>query len=207
MIINVLNSRQARVTLARALYSSASIVLLDDPLAALDVHTAKDVVNSALRGDLVRNRTIILVTHNIPLAGPLADHVIALGKDGRVVSQGSINEALRMDEELRALADNEQATIEIEEKAQDNVVDDTSVKDRTAAGKLIVAEEKAMGHVEWTAVKLFVDGVGGVFSWSIVLSIGILSTLITIGETWSIGYWAAQYDDRPASEVSALRCV
>ncbi len=156
---------QARVTLARALHSSTSIVLLDDPLAALDIHTAKDVVNKALRGDLMHNRTVILVNHNITLAAPLADHVIALSKDGRVVSQGSINHALKASAELQALAQKERIAAETEEKeGADAVNDDAKMKNKTAAGKLIVEEEKAMGHVEWAAIKMFMDGVGGLFS-------------------------------------------
>ena len=53
--------QKARVTLARAIYSSADILLLDDVLAALDVHTAKWIVDKCFKGDLVRGRTVVLV--------------------------------------------------------------------------------------------------------------------------------------------------
>ena len=52
---------QARITLARAIYSTAEILLLDDVLSALDVHTSQWIVRECFRGDLVRGRTIILV--------------------------------------------------------------------------------------------------------------------------------------------------
>ena len=52
---------QARITLARAIYSNANILLLDDVLAALDVHTAKWIVDKCFQGDLVKGRTVILV--------------------------------------------------------------------------------------------------------------------------------------------------
>lgn len=55
------NLQQARITLARAIYSPAEILLLDDVLAALDVHTSQWVVTKCFKGDLVRGRTIILV--------------------------------------------------------------------------------------------------------------------------------------------------
>ena len=40
---------KARLALARALYSSASILLLDDILSALDVHTSRWIVDKCLR--------------------------------------------------------------------------------------------------------------------------------------------------------------
>jgi ABC-type Mn2+/Zn2+ transport system ATPase subunit len=45
---------QARITLARAIYSSAQLLLLDDVLAALDVHTAKWIVDECFKGDLIK---------------------------------------------------------------------------------------------------------------------------------------------------------
>ena len=53
--------QKARVTLARAIYSRAQILILDDVLAALDVHTARWVVDKCLQGDLVQGRTVLLV--------------------------------------------------------------------------------------------------------------------------------------------------
>lgn len=53
--------QKARITLARAIYSQAQILILDDVLAALDVHTARWVVDKCLQGDLVRGRTVLLV--------------------------------------------------------------------------------------------------------------------------------------------------
>ena len=56
--------QKARVTLARAIYSHADILLLDDVLAALDVHTAKWIIDKCFKGDLVRGRTVLLVVCN-----------------------------------------------------------------------------------------------------------------------------------------------
>ena len=49
------------MTLARAVYSRAEILLLDDILAALDVHTSRWIVDKCLKGDLLKDRTVILV--------------------------------------------------------------------------------------------------------------------------------------------------
>ncbi|KAF8955959.1 ABC transporter type 1, transmembrane domain-containing protein [Flammula alnicola] len=73
--------QKARITLARAIYSPAEIILLDDVLAALDVHTSSWIVDECFRGDLVKNRTILLV--------PVADFIVSVGTDGRVKSRGT----------------------------------------------------------------------------------------------------------------------
>jgi ABC-type multidrug transport system fused ATPase/permease subunit len=61
------------VTLARAIYSSAEILLLDDVLAALDVHTSQWVVDKCFKGDLVKGRTVVLVASLIPMFTSLLD--------------------------------------------------------------------------------------------------------------------------------------
>ncbi|KAJ6438792.1 nitrate assimilation regulatory protein nirA [Purpureocillium lavendulum] len=54
--------QKQRVSLARALYSTASILLLDDVFSALDVHTTTRVYDRCFRSRLLQNRTVILVT-------------------------------------------------------------------------------------------------------------------------------------------------
>ena len=54
---------QARVSLARAAYSQSDVILLDDPLSAVDAHVGKDILEQCLlQGPLV-DKTRILVTH------------------------------------------------------------------------------------------------------------------------------------------------
>jgi ABC-type multidrug transport system fused ATPase/permease subunit len=55
--------QKARITLARAVYSKADILILDDVLAALDVHTSVWIAKKCLgpAGELVKGRTVIMV--------------------------------------------------------------------------------------------------------------------------------------------------
>ncbi|UZJ54396.1 hypothetical protein CBS101457_003716 [Exobasidium rhododendri] len=85
--------QKARVALARALYSPAKYLLIDDALSAVDVHTAKHLYRQYLKGPLVKNRTIILVTHATSLCLPGAGFVVAM-KEGRVVASGLPSDVL-----------------------------------------------------------------------------------------------------------------
>ncbi|KAH9059058.1 P-loop containing nucleoside triphosphate hydrolase protein [Lactarius vividus] len=194
--------QKARVTLARAVYSSSQILILDDVLAALDVHTARWIVEKCFEGDLIRGRTILLVTHNVAMATPLADYVVSLGKDGRIASRGSVSDALKKDKSLaKELAKGARAIKDDEKKIDAEQPDETA---KPSDGKLILAEEIAEGHVSWDAVKLFIGGLGGthpVLFW-ILFAGGMLLcyTLVTV-QTWFMGYWAEQYDIYPSDEV------
>lgn len=53
-----------RIALARALYSCASLLLLDDVMSAVDPEVRQWIVDKALCGDLAKGRTRILVTHH-----------------------------------------------------------------------------------------------------------------------------------------------
>ena len=77
-------ARKARVALARAVYSPASILLLDDPISALDQQTAEWIIRRCLTGNLVEGRTIVLVTHRIDICKGLATRP----SKSRVVAHG-----------------------------------------------------------------------------------------------------------------------
>jgi molybdate transport system ATP-binding protein len=85
---NLSGGQQQRVALARALATSPRLLLLDEPLAALDVSTRADV-----RRDLRRHLrefagVNLLVTHDALEAFALADHLIVM-EQGRILQSGS----------------------------------------------------------------------------------------------------------------------
>ncbi|KAL8772653.1 MAG: hypothetical protein Q9209_002314 [Squamulea sp. 1 TL-2023] len=85
--------QKQRISLARALYCKAKHILLDDCLSAVDSHTAKHIFEQCIRGPLMAGRTCILVTHNIALCLPAAQHVVCL-RNGKISAQGSPEEVV-----------------------------------------------------------------------------------------------------------------
>lgn len=82
--------QKARVSLARAVYRAADIILLDDPLSAVDTHVGRHLFDRCLanKGLLGRQKsTRILVTHQVHFLTK-ADWIVIL-KDGQIERQGS----------------------------------------------------------------------------------------------------------------------
>ena len=93
--VNLSGGQQQRVALARALYAGASVCLLDDPLSAVDAHVGEHMMREAILGlrdgRFARHGArpcVVLCTHQVQLAVPLADHVLVLSADGSVARQG-----------------------------------------------------------------------------------------------------------------------
>ncbi|KAF8139182.1 P-loop containing nucleoside triphosphate hydrolase protein [Mycena galopus ATCC 62051] len=194
--------QKARLTLARAVYSKASILLLDDVLAALDVHTAQWIVEKCLSGDLIENRTVILVTHNVALTRPIADFVVSFGSDGQVHSQGTISEITKRGS-LAAQIHKDQQVLD---KTQQEIDAEAPVSVSTE-GKLIVAEEVQLGHVSASSLKMYFLAMGGkypLFFFAAFFGGLFFQQFFVTLRTWQLGYWAKQYDDRPAEDVDVI---
>lgn len=76
--VNLSGGQKARVSLARAVYSRASYLFLDDVLSAVDAHTASHLFQNCLKGPLLRGRTVILVSHHVQLCAPGAAYIVHL---------------------------------------------------------------------------------------------------------------------------------
>lgn len=79
--INLSGGQKARVGLARAIYANKDLILLDDPISALDANVKKSIFKNVIMGDL-KTKTRVLVTHAIDFLH-LADRIIVI-KDGKV---------------------------------------------------------------------------------------------------------------------------
>jgi len=90
--INLSGGQKARVSLARAVYANKDIVLMDDPISALDSKVRKKIYKRVFQ-TMLKGKTRILCTHAIDFLH-LADKIVVLD-EGSIAVQGSYEDVLK----------------------------------------------------------------------------------------------------------------
>ncbi|KAF9075994.1 hypothetical protein BDP27DRAFT_1380610 [Rhodocollybia butyracea] len=182
--LSVSGGQKARLTLARAIYSQAEILILDDILAALDVHTSKWIVEECLSGDLVKGRTVIMVVST------MATSCLSTASD-------NIDGYIEFSRDVLEQAAEEELDPQVDVKNENN----------TANSKLIVSEEIQEGnHVGRAAIALYISGLGGkhpVLFFTFFFACLFTAHFIGVVQTWFLSYWAEQYASHAPTQVSA----
>ncbi|KAJ3515541.1 hypothetical protein NLJ89_g1687 [Agrocybe chaxingu] len=212
--VNLSGGQKARVSLARAVYSRASILFLDDVLSAVDAHTAHHLYHECLKGELMEGRTVILVSHHVQLCAPGASYIVALD-NGRVQFEGpkdefyssgaikalvqSTSTAAQEDdkEEKEALEEAEKRILATEaesgSEASSTVATSTpaSVKlDRKPARKLVEEEKRAVGRISRDIWETYVWACGNGWYWMIFIFILIVASASPVIENGWLRHWS-----------------
>ena len=83
-----------RVALARALVTDPCVLLLDEPLAALDAATKGKILDDLRQWNRAHRIPILYVTHSREEVLVLGDHVLVI-ENGRIIAQGTPHQVLR----------------------------------------------------------------------------------------------------------------
>jgi len=97
--VNLSGGQRQRVALARALIAGTRVIVMDDPLSAVDTHTEHELVDG-LR-PVLGGRTVLLATQRLSTL-ELADRAVVL-QDGKIAEDGLPGELLVGDGEFAAL--------------------------------------------------------------------------------------------------------
>lgn len=83
---------QQRVAIARALITTPSLLLMDEPFAALDAITRERMNDELLRIWTLSGCTVFFITHDIGEAAYMSDRILAMSpRPGRVVADLKLN--------------------------------------------------------------------------------------------------------------------
>ena len=169
------------------------VLLLDDPLSALDHETAATIVQRFLGGHLAEGRTIILITHRPELCLGLAKQTIEIEN----------GEARTLEPESVASSSRELSRIESSKSADGSVKE--NLKEQAAAAipeKFLEDEKREHGGVKASVYWEYIKA-GRIEWWIISIGVMILGRLIDVGETWFLKQWGESYSTSSVRTVSS----
>jgi len=203
--INLSGGQKARVCLARAMYDETSkVLMLDDPLSAVDSHVGEHLFSQAIMGDISRGKTRILVTHHVHFL-PRCDSVIIM-EHGKVKHQGTYEELVAKGVEFKGLEDYESeegSTEESIETPEGDVKSSRKLKKRSSSigedksmmkkkgQNLISEEDREIGSVDASAFFQY-GKAGGLWMFVCVFFSQALNRGLEVGSSFWLAYWATQ---------------
>ncbi|XP_036934103.1 multidrug resistance-associated protein 5 isoform X3 [Acanthopagrus latus] len=200
---NLSGGQRQRVSLARALYSERPILLLDDPLSAVDACVGSYVFRKAIRG-FGKGKTVLFVTHQLQYLSE-CDHVILM-KDGQISECGTHEQLLAKERDYATLFNSMQQENLVKENLKnkqqrtdtekaDSTVDVAKVRPKVENKKgeqLMKAEEKGSGAVAWSVYGAYVKAAGGPIVFLINAFLFISTTGSIAFSNWWLSYWITQ---------------
>ncbi|KAK0453030.1 multidrug resistance-associated ABC transporter [Armillaria borealis] len=193
--INLSGGQKARVSLARVAYSSSEIVLLDDPLSAVDACVGKSILDNCLLKGPLASKTRILVTHTLHVLDKV-DYIYVVD-EGVIKEQGTYTYLIENSVIFSRVME-EYGTAECYNDAPENsrIVDingKRAVADlpKYKNSALIRTEERYTGSVAWKTYRDYLRVAGGVIWAPILLLLLVLNQCSRVGNTVFLGFWTA----------------
>jgi ABC-type multidrug transport system fused ATPase/permease subunit len=153
--VSLSGGQKARVCCARALYADADIVVMDDPLSAVDAHVDRQLFNSWFQASsgILSRKTVVLVTNAAHHLSRSEIHRIYYMEDCKIVEQGSYQDLMAQKGKLTQLIESYSQVHNVEEESPEQEVADSS-SDINTAVEITEAvekkeEKKEEGKVTW----------------------------------------------------------
>ncbi|XP_008418789.1 multidrug resistance-associated protein 5 [Poecilia reticulata] len=200
---NLSGGQRQRLSLARALYSERPVLLLDDPLSAVDACVGSHIFSRAIRG-AAKGKTVLFVTHQLQYL-PECDDVILM-KDGQIVEHGNHAQLMSKERDYATLFNSLQQENVVKEnlknkltteevKTADAAAEVAKVEpkvERKSGERLMKAEEKGSGAVAWSVYGAYIKAAGGPLVF-IINMVFFLSTTGSIAfSNWWLSHWIRQ---------------
>lgn len=187
--ITVSGGQKQRINIARAIYFNADIILMDDPLSAVDAHVGRHIFDHAICG-LLQNKCRVLATHQLHVLNR-CDRIIWM-QDGHIAAFDTYDNLMAHNEGFAHMMVGTAA--EEEEGDGDTKDGQTSKKNRKNAKRgmaLMQAEERAVKSVPWSVYSAYIRASGSIFNGPILLILLVISQSANIATSLWLSYWTS----------------
>lgn len=188
--ITISGGQKQRLNIARAIYFDADIVIMDDPLSAVDAHVGRHIFNQAILG-LLKDKSRVLATHQLWVLSR-CDRIVWMDA-GKIQAIDTFDNLMRDYEAFRELME----STTLEEKKEENKSnteegeDPKKVKKRQkkAGALLMQAEERAIASVPWSTYKAYIEASGSFLNAPLLLLLLIISQGGNIITSLWLSWW------------------
>lgn len=192
--ITVSGGQKQRLNIARAIYFNSDIVIMDDPLSAVDAHVGRHIFDNAICG-LLKDKCRVLATHQLHVLHR-CDRIIWL-QDGQIESIDTFDNLMRDNEGFQKMM----ASTAQEEKIEEEVADEDEVEDEKKDAKkrkvvkrgaaLMQQEERAVKSVSWSVYDAYIRASGSLLNGPMIVFLLILSQGANITTSLWLSWWTS----------------
>ncbi|KIW66306.1 hypothetical protein PV04_08503 [Phialophora macrospora] len=182
--IGLSGGQKARVALARAVYSRTQVLLLDDPLSALDQQTAEWIVTRCLCSSLMKDRIVVLVTHRTDICQHLASQLVEISNGTAVLH--------RSDEDLSKVTSATAIDAELAVNSGSDIDESAAIPE-----KFVEDEYRAHGGVQLQVYWQYIKA-GTRRWWLMVVLTAAFCRATYVAESWFLKEWGEAYNKAKA---------
>ena len=209
--ITVSGGQKQRMNIARAIYFDADIVLMDDPLSAVDAHVGRHIMDNAICG-LLKDKCRILATHQLHVLSRCdriiwveAGHVQAVDSFENLMSTNPdfahLMSTTAKEEEKKAGGEGSEDEVEAEVKST------KKQRRQKKQAALMQVEERATKSVSWTVWMEYIRAGGGIWVGPLVFILLVLSQGANIVTSLWLSYWTSnKFGFSKGSYIAAYAC-
>ena len=193
--ITVSGGQKQRLNIARAIYFGSDIILLDDPLSAVDAHVGRHIFDTAICG-LLANKCRVLATHQLHVLSR-CDRIVWMD-EGRIRTVDTFANLMNQDEGFQKMMASTAQEEKFEEEAEvnedpieDEKKDMKKRKNAKRGAALMQAEERAVKSVSWSVYAAYVRASGSILFGPMVIILLIASQGANIATSLWLSWWTS----------------
>jgi ABC-type multidrug transport system fused ATPase/permease subunit len=201
--INLSGGQKWRLALARALYSRASILVLDDIFSAVDSNVGRHLYDNALTGALAEGRTRVLATHHVRLCLGGAAYLVRL-ENGKVVQAGHPSSLVQDETSEQKLDDGTSDTslgIKPTLLKSGQRIKASPTESDAQPKKYYEEEKRERGVVRAEVYKAYVKASGGYPRWILVAILCVLTLVLNLAAPYWVSVWTRAYNESPPRSI------
>lgn len=193
--ITISGGQKQRLNIARAAYFDADIILLDDPLSAVDAHVGNHLFEKCISG-LLKHKTRVLVTHQLHFL-PAVDRILVV-KNGCIVEQGSYQDLVDQGQDfariLKEFGAKDEEKVAKEEEAVEPVAEEVDkIVKKPPIKVAVAAEDRETGAVSMAIYKNYLQKGGGLWTVPVLLLIVIVAQVAQVGNNLWLSFWSERH--------------